>query len=267
MGQKVHPVGFRLGVIRTWSGRWYAGREYTTLLHEDIRVRELIMGRLQDAGVSRVEIERSANQMTVTIHAAKPGIVIGKSGVKVEELRKNLEALTSKRVRVTIQEIRQPELDAYLVARSVADQLERRVAFRRAMKQAVDRAMRFGGKGVRVQVSGRLGGAEMSRREWERRGRVPLHTLRADIDFGQAEAHTTFGLIGVKAWIYRGDVETSVRQVPEAPQVRPGRPVTVTDLDERRPAPEATPSVAVAPLPAAPPVADAPSTPAEPGSA
>jgi small subunit ribosomal protein S3 len=275
MGQKVHPNGFRLGVIRGWQGRWYADRDYTGLLHEDIRVRELIMGRLADAGVSKVEIERSANQMTVTIHAAKPGIVIGKSGVKVEELRKNLEAMTSKRVRVTIQEIRQPELDAYLVAWSVADQLERRVAFRRAMKQSADRAMRFGSRGVRLQVSGRLGGSEMSRREWERRGRVPLHTLRADIDFGQAEAHTTFGIIGVKAWIYRGDVETSVRQVVEAPPVRTGRPVTVTDLEDRRPPSEEvgagvsapaspTPAPAVLPMsaPSAPSVAP-PTKPAE----
>lgn len=257
MGQKVHPVGFRLGVIRGWQGRWYADRDYTTLLHEDLRVREMIMGRLADAGVSRVEIERSANQMTVTIHAAKPGIVIGKSGVKVEELRKNLEGMTSKRVRVTIQEIRQPELDAYLVARSVADQLERRVAFRRAMKQAADRAMRFGARGIRIQVSGRLGGAEMSRREWERRGRVPLHTLRADIDFGQAEAHTTFGLIGVKSWIYRGDVATSMRQAPEPPPVRTGRPVTVTDLSERRETPEvADAAVAVMEPPPAAPATD-----------
>ena len=160
----------------------------------------------KDAGVSRVEIERSANQMTVTIFAAKPGIVIGKSGVKVEELRKNLEGLTGKKVRVTIQEIRQPELDAYLVARSVAEQLEKRVAFRRAMKQAVGRAMRFGARGVKVQVSGRLGGSEMSRRESDRDGRVPLHTIRADIDYGLAEAHTTFGAIGVKVWIFKGEV-------------------------------------------------------------
>lgn len=223
MGQKVHPVGFRLGVIKTWQGRWYADKDYTPLLHEDFRVRRMIMDRLTDAGVSRVEIERSANQMTVTIHAAKPGIVIGKSGVKVEELRKGLEASTSKRVRVTIQEIRQPELDAYLVARSVADQLERRVAFRRAMKQAADRAIRFGSRGIRIQVAGRLGGTEMSRREWERRGRVPLHTLRADIDFGLAEAQTTFGVIGVKVWIYRGDVMPAGYQPPE-----PLRPVRAT---------------------------------------
>ena len=167
MGQKVHPIGFRLGVnvgnrhVKEWQGKWYADKDYTKFLHEDLRVRSLIMGRLAEAGVSRVDIERSANQLTVTIHAAKPGIVIGKSGVKVEELRRNLEGMTGKRVRVTIQEIRQPELDAYLVARNVADQLERRVAFRRAMKQVVGRAMRFGAKGVRIQVSGRLGGAEM----------------------------------------------------------------------------------------------------------
>src|SRR5438045_6187469 len=208
MGQKVHPIGFRLGVnvgnryVKEWQGKWYADKDYTKFLHEDLRVRQLIMGRLAEAGVSRVDIERSANQMTVTIHAAKPGIVIGKSGVKVEELRRNLEAMTGKRVRVTIQEIRQPELDAYLVGRSVAEQLEKRVAFRRAMKQAVGRAMRFGAKGVRVQVSGRLGGSEMSRRESDRDGQVPPHTLRADIDFGIAEAHTTYGTIGVKVWVY-----------------------------------------------------------------
>ena len=230
MGQKVHPIGFRLGInvgdrrVKEWQGRWYADRDYTKFLHEDLNVRQMIMERLADAGVSRVDIERSANQMTVTIHAAKPGIVIGKSGVKVEELRRNLEAMTGKRVRVTIQEIRQPELDAYLVARSVADQLERRVAFRRAMKQAVGRAMRFGARGVRVQVSGRLGGAEMSRREWEREGRVPLHTLRADIDFGQAEAHTTYGVIGVKVWIYRGDVELPAREETFAGLGRAARP-------------------------------------------
>jgi small subunit ribosomal protein S3 len=225
VGQKVHPIGFRLGYIKDWQARWYADKDYTGLLHEDLKVRRLILDRLKDAGVSRVEIERSANQMTVTIHAAKPGIVIGKSGVKVEELRKNLEALTGKKVRVSIQEIRQPELDATLVARSVAEQLERRVAFRRAMKQAVQRAMRLGAKGIRVQVAGRLGGAEMSRREWERAGRVPLHTLRADIDFGQAEAHTTYGVIGVKVWIYRGDVLPGERPelaaaVARAPELR-----------------------------------------------
>ena len=230
MGHKVHPIGFRLGVnvggrhVKEWQGRWYADRDYTKFLHEDLSVRQTIMKRLSDAGVSRVDIERSANQLTVTIHAAKPGIVIGKSGVKVEELRRNLEQMTGKRVRVTIQEIRQPELDAYLVARNVADQLERRVAFRRAMKQAVGRTMRFGAKGIRIQVSGRLGGSEMSRREWEREGRVPLHTLRADIDFGQAEARTTYGAIGVKVWVYRGDVVSAVpREDGFQPGARAGR--------------------------------------------
>ncbi|MFN8522764.1 MAG: 30S ribosomal protein S3 [Chloroflexota bacterium] len=255
MGQKVHPIGFRLGVnvgdrhVKEWQGRWYADRDYTTLLHEDINVRRMILKRLSDAGVARVDIERSANQMTVTIHAAKPGIVIGKSGVKVEELRKNLEGITSKRVRVTIQEIRQPELDAYLVARSVADQLERRVAFRRAMKQAVGRSMRFGAKGIRIQVAGRLGGSEMSRREWEREGRVPLHTLRADIDFGQAEALTTYGVIGVKAWIYRGDVALPQRGEGFVPAVRPAARPAAGAATLERPvdeAPVAAPASAAA---------------------
>jgi small subunit ribosomal protein S3 len=280
MGQKVHPIGFRLGVnvgnrhVKEWQGRWYADKDYTKFLHEDLRVRQLIMERLAEAGVSRVDIERSANQMTVTIHAAKPGIVIGKSGVKVEELRRNLEAMTGKRVRVTIQEIRQPELDAYLVARSVADQLERRVAFRRAMKQAVGRAMRFGAKGVRIQVAGRLGGAEMSRREWEREGRVPLHTLRADIDFGQAEARTTYGVIGVKVWIYRGDVAPAVRQggdgfAAATAAARGGRPGLAGPAGPAAtPAPSATAAAGgQAPAtPARPPEAAAPSAPADPAS-
>ena len=226
MGQKVHPIGFRLGVIKDWQGRWYADKQYTQLLHEDLEVRRYIMSRLADAGCSRVEIERSANQISITIHAAKPGIVIGKSGVKVEELRRTLENKTGKKVRVTIQEIRQPELDAYLVARNIADQLEKRVAFRRAIKQALGRTMRAGAKGVKIQVAGRLGGAEMSRTEWDREGRVPLHTLRADIDYGQAEAHTTYGVIGVKVWIYKGDVMEAAPE-PGTP-VRGARPAEVS---------------------------------------
>lgn len=214
MGHKVHPIGFRLGILYTWQSKWFAGKNYTELLHEDLAIRKVVLKRLSDAAVSRVELERNANQVIVTIHTAKPGIVIGRGGQKVDELRTNLEKMTSRRVRVNIVEIRQPELDAYLVAKSVAEQLERRVAFRRAMKQAVTRSMQRGARGVRIQVGGRLGGAEMSRRETEKEGRVPLHTLRADVDFGQAEAHTTFGLIGVKAWIYRGDV------LPELPQQR-----------------------------------------------
>jgi small subunit ribosomal protein S3 len=249
MGQKVHPTGFRLGVkvgersVKDWQGRWFAtGKEYADLLLEDVRVRQHIMTRMADAGVSRVEIERSANMITVTIHAAKPGIVIGKSGVKVEELRRTLEAMTGKRIRVTIQEIRQPEVDATLVARSIADQLEKRVAFRRAMKQAVQRAQRFGAKGVRVQVSGRLGGSEMSRREWDRWGRVPLHTLRADIDFGQTEAHTTYGVIGVKCWIYRGDFTPDGRTPDEVAaeqrqQDRRARPTVRAEVPAEAPAP------------------------------
>ena len=215
MGHKVHPIGFRLGVIYSWQSKWFAGRKnYTELLHEDIRIRTLVLKRLADAAISRVELERNANQVIVTIHTAKPGIVIGRGGQKVDELRSTLEQSTKRRVRVNIVEIRQPELDAYLVARSVADQLERRVAFRRAMKQAVSRSMQRGARGVKVQVAGRLGGAEMSRREMEKEGRVPLNTLRAEVDFGQAEARTNFGRIGVKAWIYRGDVLPELRQRP-----------------------------------------------------
>jgi len=206
VGQKVHPIGFRLGIIKDWEAHWFAEKDYTNLLREDITLRRLIADQLKDAAVSRIEIERSANQLTVTIHTAKPGIVIGRSGAKVEELRHLLETKTGKKVRVNISEIRQPELDATLVARSIADQIERRVAFRRAMKQAVTRAMQRGAKGIKVIVSGRLGGAEMSRREREVAGKVPLHTLRADIDYGFAEALTTYGMIGVKVWIFKGEV-------------------------------------------------------------
>jgi small subunit ribosomal protein S3 len=232
MGHKVHPIGFRLGILYPWQSKWYAGRNYTELLHEDLSIRRMILKRLSDAAISRVELERNANQVIVTIHTAKPGIVIGRGGQKVDELRQDLEKLTSRRVRVNINEIRQPELDAYLVARSVADQLERRVAFRRAMKQAVSRTMQRGARGVKIQVGGRLGGSEMSRRETEKEGRVPLHTLRADVDFGQAEAATTFGRIGVKCWIYRGDVVPERRLPPEtesegapppAPAIAPAR--------------------------------------------
>lgn len=219
MGHKVHPVGFRLGIIKDWQSKWYADKSYTELLHEDLKVRRMLMKKLADASVPRVEIERSANQMTVTVHSAKPGIVIGKSGVKVEELRRELESLTGKKVRVTIQEIRQPELDATLIARSVAEQLEKRVAFRRAMKQAVGRAVKSGAKGIKITTAGRLGGAEMSRRESEREGRVPLHTIRADIDFGQAEALSTFGVIGVKVWVYRGEVLPPVKEQRTPPKV------------------------------------------------
>lgn len=206
MGQKVHPIGFRLGIIKDWEARWFAEKEYSHLLHEDIRLRQAIRDRLAAAGVSRIDIERSANQVTVTVHTARPGIVIGKSGAKVEELRQELERLTKKKVRLNIQEIQVPELDAHLVAKNIAEQLTRRVSYKRAMKQAVTRAMQRGAKGIKIVVAGRLGGAEMSRREREVAGKVPLHTLRADIDYGTAEALTTFGMIGVKVWIYKGEV-------------------------------------------------------------
>jgi small subunit ribosomal protein S3 len=224
VGHKVHPVGFRLGIVKDWDTHWFAEKDYTRLLHEDIDLRKQIASDLRDASVPRIEIERSANQVTVTIHTAKPGIVIGKSGAKVEDLRRRLEAKTGKKVRVNISEIRQPELDATLVARSIAEQLERRVAFRRAMKQAVTRTMQRGAKGVKTIIAGRLGGAEMSRREREVSGKVPLHTLRADIDFGIAEAHTTFGVIGVKVWIYKGEILPKLKAAPATPTVTPPAP-------------------------------------------
>lgn len=207
MGHKVNPTGFRLGVIKGWDSRWYADKTYRDLLAEDRKLRDTIRKRLANAGISRIEIERVAGtQIAVTIHTAKPGIVIGKSGESVERLRQELERLTKKKVRLSIVEIRTPELDAYLVARSIADQLEKRVAFRRAMKQGVQKTMRAGAKGVKVVMGGRLGGAEIARVEKESEGSVPLQTLRADIDYGLAEAHTTYGVIGVKVWIYHGDV-------------------------------------------------------------
>jgi small subunit ribosomal protein S3 len=236
LGQKVNPTGFRLGIVRDWDTHWFAEKDYQRLVHEDIDLRSAIQRDLREAAVPRIEIERSANQVTVTIHTAKPGIVIGKSGAKVEDLRRRLEEKTGKRVRVNIQEIRQPELDATLVARSIAEQLERRVAFRRAMKQAVTRSLQRGAKGVKVIVSGRLGGAEMSRREREVQGKVPLHTLRADIDYGTAEAHTTFGVIGVKVWIYKGEVLPKPKVVP-APQ-----PALAQPTPPPAPAPAAAPA-------------------------
>jgi small subunit ribosomal protein S3 len=207
MGRKVHPYGFRVGVTRDWQSKWFARHtSYAELALEDMRLRDLIMRTLPDAGISRIGIERNANQITLTVYTAKPGIVIGRGGANAEMLRTLLQNATERRIRLNIEEIRVPEMDAYLVARSVADQLERRVAFRRAMKQSVQRTMQRGALGCRVKIGGRLGGAEMSRVEQEMQGRVPLHTLRAEIDFGQAEAKTTFGVVGVKCWIYKGDI-------------------------------------------------------------
>jgi small subunit ribosomal protein S3 len=206
VGQKVSPIGFRIGVIKDWEAKWYADKNYTEQLHEDLQIRKTIAKQLDNAGVSRVEIERAANRVRISIYTAKPGIVIGKGGAGVEELRKRLEKQTGKQVHINIVEIKNPELDATLVAENIAVQLTKRVAFRRAMKQAVFRTMRAGAKGIKVMISGRLGGAEIARTESYHEGTVPLQTLRADIDYGFVEAHTTYGRIGVKVWIYKGDV-------------------------------------------------------------
>lgn len=206
MGQKVHPVGFRLGVIKSWDSKWYEEKNYAKWLHEDIHLRDHVKKSLGHAGISKVEIERAANKVKVNVHTARPGIVIGKRGAGIETVKKELQKLTSNEVFLNIVEVRKAETDAQLVAENIATQLERRIAFRRAMKKAVQTAIKFGGKGIRVACSGRLGGAEMSRYEWYREGRVPLHTLRADIDYGYAIAKTTYGTIGVKVWIFRGEV-------------------------------------------------------------
>jgi small subunit ribosomal protein S3 len=223
LGHKVHPNAFRLGVYRTWEANWFASnKDYTRLLHEDLAMRSLILGRLRNAGIARIETERSSNAMTVTIHTAKPGIVIGKGGASVDLLREDLEKKFGNRVRISIQEIKQPELDAQLVAENIASQIERRISHRRAMKQSILRTMRAGAKGVRIALGGRLRGAEMARRESDREGRVPLHTLRADIQFGRATAKTTFGMIGVKVWINRDLIKIRPRggetQEPITPQ-------------------------------------------------
>ncbi len=206
MGQKTHPKGFRVGIIESWDSRWFAKRDFAVLLHEDLRVRRFLKARLHHAGIAKIEIERAAAKARVDIHTARPGLVIGKKGAEIEKLKAELHKLMGSEAYINIVEVRRPDIDGQLVAENVALQLERRVAFRRAMKEAVARAMRMGAKGVRIQASGRLGGNEIARREWYRDGRVPLHTLRADISFGFAEARTQSGAIGVKAWVMRGDV-------------------------------------------------------------
>ena len=207
MGQKVHPIGFRLGVCKEWTSKWYAeSKDYARNLHTDLRVREFLKKKLSQASVSRIQIERPARNARITIYTARPGIVIGKRGEDIEALRKELTGMMGVPVHVNIEEIRKPELDAQLVAESVAQQIQRRIMYRRAMKRAVTNTMRLGGQGIRINISGRLNGAEIARREWYREGRVPLHTLRADIDYGFAEAHTPSGVIGVKVWIFRGEV-------------------------------------------------------------
>jgi len=206
LGQKVNPIGFRLGVIKTWDSKWYAEADYAKNLHEDLKIRQFLKKRLYSSGISKIEIERAANKTKINIHAARPGLIIGKKGAEVELLKKDLAKITTKEVYINIIEVRKPELDAQLVAENVALQLERRIAFRRAMKKSVTSSLKFGAKGIRITCSGRLGGAEMSRTEWYREGRVPLHTLRADIDYGFAEAKTTYGIIGVKVLIFKGEV-------------------------------------------------------------
>ena len=206
MGQKVHPIGFRLGINRTWESRWYADTDYAVKLHADLKLRNFLKKRLYHAGISKIELERAANKVKVNIFAARPGIIIGKKGSEVEELKRELARLTDDECFINIQEVRKPEVDAQLVAENIALQMERRVAFRRAMKRSVSMALKFGAQGIKIECSGRLGGAEMSRREWYREGRVPLHTLRADIDYGFAEAKTTYGIIGVKVLIFKGEV-------------------------------------------------------------
>ncbi|HEX7768969.1 MAG TPA: 30S ribosomal protein S3 [Dokdonella sp.] len=237
MGQKVNPIGLRLGINRTWDSRWYSGKaEYGTLLHEDIKIREELMKQLKQAAVSKIIIERPHKKCRVTIHSARPGVVIGKKGADIEKLRKSVAKLTQSDVVINIVEIRKPELDAQLVAESIAQQLERRIMFRRAMKRAVGNAMRLGALGIKVNVAGRLNGAEIARSEWYREGRVPLHTLRADIDYGFAEAHTTYGVIGIKVWVYKGEIfdfaqvgqekqeEASSPRAERGDRERPSRP-------------------------------------------
>jgi small subunit ribosomal protein S3 len=215
LGQKTHPIGVRLGIIKTWDSRWYAGKGYSDMLIEDITIRRRLKERLFHAGVPKIEIERAGQNMRVIIHTARPGIIIGKKGAEVEKLRRDLKDLTGKEVSIDIKEIRKPEVDAQLVAENIALQLEKRVAFRRAMKKSVASALRFGTLGVKVSCSGRLAGAEIARSEWYREGRVPLHTFRADIDYGYARARTTYGVIGVKVWMYHGDIlpESKTREI------------------------------------------------------
>lgn len=216
MGRKVNPIGFRLGIVTDWESKWYADRNYTDQLHEDLKIRRLIMDELARAGISRIELERAANKVDVAIFTSKPGIVIGKQGANVERIRQLLEKELGKKVHLRIEEIKVPETDARLIAESVAEQIGRRVAYRRAIKHAAQQAMRRGAKGVKIRLSGRLGGAEMSRTVTEMDGRVPLHTLRADIDFAVVHAHTTYGRIGVKVWVYKGDVLPERAPVTEA---------------------------------------------------
>lgn len=222
MGQKVHPIGFRLGVVETWSSRWYAKKEYANFLHEDLAIRKYIKEKLYQSGVSKIEIERTPNRARISIHAARPGIIIGRKGSEIEKLRKDMETKTGHRVFINIVEVKKPELDSQLVAESVAAAMEKRVGFRRALKKAVTTAMRLDAKGIKIACSGRLDGAEMARYEWYREGRVPLQTLRAKIDYGFAQAYTTYGVVGIKVWVFKGEVigKTDFPSAPPAQNTR-----------------------------------------------
>jgi small subunit ribosomal protein S3 len=261
VGHKVHPYGFRIGVIKPWLAKWYADRDYATLLQEDMRIRELVARQLANASVSQVEIERGINHVTVTVHTAKPGIVIGKGGANVEALRTNIGKLTDKKVKLEIKEILQPELDGMLLAQNVAGQLERRIAFRKAIKQSIQRTIKAGAKGVKIQVSGRLGGSEMSRTEWDKEGRIPLGTLRADISYGVVHAHTTYGRIGVKAWVYRGE---QLGERPGSARTEPRAPRRTATASRTRAAAGGRTTASRASAAAAEPTAPAPQEPIEP---
>ena len=219
MGQKINPIGLRLGINKTWDSRWYAGTDYADKLHEDIKIRDYIKKSLKQAGIAKIIIERPSKKCTISIHSARPGVVIGKKGADIDKVKKELQKFTKDEVHLNIVEVRKPELDSTLIAAGVAEQLERRVAFRRAMKRAVQSALRMGAEGIRINVSGRLGGAEISRMEWYREGRVPLHTLRADVDYGIATALTTYGIIGVKVWVFKGEIRTDqeLQRMPTNP--------------------------------------------------
>jgi small subunit ribosomal protein S3 len=225
LGRKVHPLGFRLGIIRDWQGKWYSDKNYTIFLREDLKLRNAVLSKYQEAAIAKVDIDRQANEVAISVHTARPGIVIGRGGQRVDEMRQFLEKLIGKKVRLNIQEIRQPELDATLVSRSIAEQLERRIAYRRAMKQTIFRTMQAGAKGIRILCSGRLAGAEIARRQLMHQGRVPLHTIRADIDYGFSEAHTTMGRLGIKVWIYKGDVLPEAKE-GEAAEISISAPAT-----------------------------------------
>ncbi len=265
MGQKVHPYGFRLGVTKTWRSRWFAKQEYSKLLHEDLELKESLLNRLKAAGISSIEVDRPGNKLRITIRTSRPGIIIGRKGAEIEKLKSDLAKKTKREVFIDIQEVHRPELDAQLVSESIAFQLEKRVAFRRAMRKAVDSALRFGCKGIKVRVSGRLNGAEIARSEWYLQGQLPLHTLRADIDYGFSQAYTTYGVIGVKVWIYKGEVlDGASRRDSLRNEGEPRRRRREDRERERRPF---APPAAAAPEPAGPIMQQPPSEMPKPASA